>query len=91
MTINDLTREELLELIVKRGLNRLITTRDVETTRWNTMTREAKKMMDEAVAEMEASKGKPDYSARRNFILAQKKFSRAMKLYEEADKFMASR
>lgn len=91
MTINDLTREELLQVIIEQGLNRLITPYAIKTVRWETMTHKAKTMMDEACAEMDANKGKRAYSARTNFMLAGKKFDRAMKLYAEADKLIASR
>ena len=87
MTINDLTKKELLELIVMRGLNYSISTHDIETVRWNTMIRNAKKMMDEACAEMEVHKGPQNYPA---YKQAMDKFDRAMKLYDKSDKFLIS-
>ena len=90
MTINDLTKEELLAVLVRQGLNRLITPYAIKSIRWETMTRRAKAMTDEARTEMEASKGKPGLLARTNFMQAHEKFDRAMKLYEEADKFIAT-
>lgn len=88
ITINDLTKQELLDLIIDRHLNHSINTRDIERVRWNTMVRKAKAMMDEARAEIEANTGKLDYLARTNYMLAHKKFNKAMELYAEADKFI---
>ena len=90
MTINDLTKEELLELLVTQGLNHLITPYAIKTARWNTMTRKAKAMMDEVRIEMAVNTGKLDYSARVNYMLAHKKFDRAMELYAESDKLIAN-
>ena len=85
ITINDLTKEELLELIVCRGFNHSISPRDIERVRWNTMTGKAKKMAAEACAELAANKGPKNYPA---WKAAGDKFDRAMKLYAESEKFI---
>jgi len=87
LTINDLTKEELLELIIYRGLNHSINIRDIERVRWNTMIRKAKKMAEEACAEMEAHTGPENWPT---YKKAADKFDRAMELYAESDKFIAS-
>ncbi len=85
--INDLTKEELLRLIIEQGLNRLITPHAIKLVRWNTMTREAKDMMDEAYERMKTYHGPQNYQ---QYKREHDKFDRAMKLYDEADKLIAS-
>lgn len=85
MTINDLTKEELLELLVRRGLNRLISAYDIKTTRWNTMKRRVKIMMEEAIEEMNLHRGPENWPA---YKKGADKFNRAMALYAESDKFI---
>ena len=84
MTINDLTKEELLELIACRGWNLSIKDNDIERVRRNSMTRKAKKMVDEACVEMKANVGPQNWPAYKN---ASAKFDRGMRLYDEASIF----
>ena len=85
MRIEDLTKRELLELIIIRGLNFYITDRDMQTVRWNTMNRKAKETMDESMVEMNANRGPTNWPA---YKKASDKFERAQKLYDEAEKFI---
>ena len=85
MIINDLTKGELILLLVKQGLNRLITPHSIKMVRWETMTHKAKIMVEEAVAAMEIYKGPQNWT---KYKEAHAKFDRAMKLYDEADKIL---
>lgn len=85
MTLNDLTKEELLELLVNQGLNRLISVDFIKGIRWKTIIRKAKEMSEAAIEEMEKHKGPQNFPA---YKKAHDKFDRAMKLYEEADKLI---
>jgi len=85
--INDLTKEEILRLIIEQGLNRLITPHAIKLVRWNSMTCEAKDMMDEACEKMKTYHGPQNYQ---NYKRESDKFNRAMKLYAKADEFIAS-
>ena len=85
MTLNNLTKQELLELIIYRGLNHSISIHDIKRVRYNTMAWNAKKMADEACTEMAANKG-PEYY--RAWKAAGDKFDKAMKLYDESTKFI---
>ncbi len=84
MVIADLTKKELLEIIAMRGLIRSVSDADINTVRWRTMIRKAKKVADEAIVEMKIHKGPQNYP---KFKQAMDKFDRAMELYDEANKF----
>lgn len=85
MTINDLTKEELLELIVMRGFNHSINEHDIKRVRYDTMVHKAKKMSDEACTEMKANRGFENWPT---YKKAADKFDKAMELYSESSKLM---
>jgi len=84
MTISlaDLTKEELWRLISTRFLAFHVS--DIQRIRWDSMTSKAKALMDEACIEIEKYKGIENYEKWKE---SNKKFDRAMKLYDDAEKF----
>ena len=82
VSIDDLTKDELLRLIKTRFL--AFHVRDIQRIRWDSLTSKAKSLMDEACIEIKKYKGIENYEKWKE---ANKKFDRAMKLYDDAEKF----
>ena len=85
LNITDLTKDELLQVISDRGLTRSINLSDIKRVRWRTMTNQAKQLMDEACNEIVKYKGPDNFT---KWMEANRKFDKAMKLYEDADRFI---
>ena len=82
LALSDLTKKELLEFIFKHGYHFPVTDRDIIRIRWDSMTRKAQAMMDEACQEIKRYKGLEDYL---KWKAAHEKFDRASKLYDKAN------
>lgn len=80
--IHNLTRDELIELICNTGAGFYIKDRDIQTVRAKSLLSRAKAMSDDALAEMHRY-ARTDHVKWRS---ANKKFDRAMKLYDQSDK-----
>lgn len=82
LTLNDMTKEELIRLIERSAIT-CITQRDLLYTRWKTLKDKSQHMMDEACSEMEAAKGPEKIN---KWMAANKKFDEAENINKQADK-----
>lgn len=81
LNLNDLTKKELIALIVYRGLNWMITDSDIRRVRFDSLIKKQRVMADDALAEMKANHGSANYG---KYKKAADKFDAAMKMHEKA-------
>ncbi len=86
ITLEDLTKEEIISLLRIHFLR--ISTSEIRRVRFDTLSKKAKQMADEANAEMSQYRKQPGMESRFGFLRASEKFDEAMKLYDEADKVL---
>jgi len=84
MQITDLSKDELLDLITHKGFQFSINDYDLKRVRWQTLTRKAQQMMDEACVDMQKYHGPANFQKYKEQM---DKFDRGMALMDEADKF----
>ncbi len=86
MKLEDLTKEELLILCHRWCFS--ISKRDIRRVRHESIVRQARDLADQSQREMKEAMGDPSIEARGRFLEANKKFDKAMKLYDEADRIL---
>ncbi len=81
--LEDLTKEELLEII--RGCFYQPSHRDILDVRWKGMARERSRIMDGAIKESQKWQGKRDFESLQKWNDAQEKFNNGLALSDKAD------
>jgi hypothetical protein len=85
--LEDLTKEELLKLIIHKGLHYYIKQTDINYINWLVMSDKGLKMMEEANKETEKYNDLKSLKEVRAYREALDKFRRGNKLSQKADKY----
>lgn len=85
LKLEDLTKQELLDLIKLRCGIFGIAQRDIVAVRMKNLTDRAHRQAQEASKKMKNLSGETSMKARIEFLKENEKWDRAMKLYEKAD------
>lgn len=83
--IEDLTREELLEVFRDSGAGFHVREYHLRRAKFEVMTRKANTLANQSIAEMEHSKGPENYSAWRAAV---RRFDRAMQMSDRAARIL---
>lgn len=85
LTINDLTKTELLELIHHKCLDHYFNANDIKWIRAQSMVDKARKVMDDAVEKMNKLRGIENLD---RYLEESKRWDQGKELWEEAQRFM---
>ena len=79
------TKQDLLELLRPVVITGYVTERGIKRIQADRIVRKARRLSDEALAEMKRHSGNPRPAAVEAWTEASRKFDRAMALYDKAD------